>query len=50
MGQKGFGTRVELLEGARIVLGPSEKISEKETGNVSELPEMLWLLFADENH
>jgi hypothetical protein len=38
------------LEGARIVLGTSEIFLEKKTGNVPELPEPLWLLFADENH
>jgi hypothetical protein len=38
------------LEGARIVLGTSEIFLEKKTGNVPELPEPLWSLFADENH
>jgi hypothetical protein len=46
LSQKGFGTRLELFGGTRIVLGTS---GEK-TGNVPEQPEMLCLLFADENH
>jgi hypothetical protein len=50
LSQKGFGKRLELLEGARIVLGTSGNFSEKKTGSVPELPEPLWLLFAEENH
>ena len=40
----------KLLEGARIVLGTSGIFLEKKPRNVPELPEPLWLLFADENH
>jgi hypothetical protein len=39
-----------LLEGARIVLGTSGIFPEKKTGNVPELPEQLWLRFANEKH
>jgi hypothetical protein len=38
----------KFLEGARIVLGTSGIFPEKKTGSVPELPEPLWLLFADE--
>ena len=60
MSQKGFGTRLELFGGtrivlgtfggARIVLGNFGIFLERKTGNVLEKPEMLWLHFADENH
>ena len=40
----------KFLEGAKIVLGTSGIFPEKKPGNVPELPEPLWLLFADENH
>ena len=38
----------KFLEGARMILGTSGIFPEKETGSVPELPEPLWLLFADE--
>jgi hypothetical protein len=40
----------KFLEGARIVLGTSGIFPERKTGNVPELPELLWFLFADENY
>jgi hypothetical protein len=38
----------KFLEVARMILGTSGIFPEKETGSVPELPEPLWLLFADE--
>jgi hypothetical protein len=38
----------KFLEGARMILGTSEIFLERKTGSVPELPEPLWLLFADE--
>jgi hypothetical protein len=40
----------KFLEGARMILGTSGIFSEKETGSAPELPEPLWLLFAEEKH
>jgi hypothetical protein len=40
----------KFLEGAGIVMGTSGIFPGKKPGNVPELPEPLWLLFADENH
>ena len=50
LSQIGFSTCLELFGGARIVLATSGIFPEKKTGNVPEQSEMLWLLFADENH
>jgi hypothetical protein len=38
----------KFLEGARMILGTSGIFLKKETRSVPELPEPLWLLFADE--
>jgi hypothetical protein len=59
--RKGFGEHLVILESARIVLVTYGIFLEKilkyffrkffgAAGNVSELPEMLRLLFADEKH
>jgi hypothetical protein len=40
----------KFLEGARIVLRTSGIFPERKTGNVPEQPELLWLVFAEENH
>ena len=61
LSQKGFSEHLVILEGARIVLVTSGIFPEKRikyffrkyfgaAENVPELPEMLRLLFADENH
>jgi hypothetical protein len=42
--------QLELFGGTKIVLGTSGIFPERKTGNVSEQPELLWLLFAEEKH
>jgi hypothetical protein len=50
LSQKGFSTGLEYFGGARFFLGTSTLLLERKTENVPEQPEMLWLLFAEENH
>ena len=50
LSQIGFGTCLEILGGCQNCSGNFWDFSEKKLGNVPELLEPLWLLFADENH
>ena len=45
LSQIGFGTRLEILGGARIVLKTSGIFPEKKPGNVPELPEPLGVYY-----
>jgi hypothetical protein len=50
LSQIGFGTRLIILGGSQNHSGNFWEFSGIKTENVEELPEPLWLLFADENH
>jgi hypothetical protein len=50
LGQIGFCTHLEFLGGCQNCSGNFLDFSEKKPKNVLELPEPVWLLFADENH
>jgi hypothetical protein len=48
--QNGFGTYLIILGGCQNHSGNFLEFSGMKTGNVSELPEPLQMLFADDNH
>ena len=50
LSQIGFGTRLEIPGGCQNCSGNFWDFFGIKTGNVPELPEPVWLLFADENH
>ena len=50
LSQIGFGTCLIILGGCQFYSGNFWKFSGVKTGNVPELPEPLWLLFAEEKH
>jgi hypothetical protein len=50
LSQIGFGTRLEILGGYQNCSGNFWDFSGIKTENVPELPEPLWLLFAEEKH
>ena len=50
LSQISFGTRLEILGGCQKCFGNFWEFSGIKTGNVPELPEPLWLLFAEEKH
>ena len=50
LSQIGFGTHLEILGGCQNCCRNFWEFFGIKTGNVPELPEPVWLLFADENH
>jgi hypothetical protein len=50
LSQIGFGTRLIILGGCQNHSGNFWEFFGIKTKNVPDLPEPVWLLFADENH